>query len=253
VNKEPYVLDETDDFAVIFKPPRMHSVPLAQKKGDTLLEWYVSVFPPVVGLMHRLDFETHGLALAAKNIKAFEFLKAAQDRDEFIKEYSAVCSGFADKSFIAAPGFPPPPFSVGELLAEEPLIAEKPLVIESYFRPFGPGRKQVRPVIEDGKKHRELAKDRGGFYRTTITGKTGGVLTVRITRGFRHQIRCHLCWIGLPIQNDPLYPIPSPPSSGTLALRAHALFFPDPSGGKPREYFCPALPDSQGLNPCPGP
>jgi 23S rRNA pseudouridine1911/1915/1917 synthase len=236
VNKEPYVLDETDDFAVIFKPPRMHSVPLAQKKGDTLLEWYASVFPPVVDLMHRLDFETHGLALAAKNLKAFEFLKAAQDNNEFIKEYSAVCSDLADESSVAALGFPPPPFSAREL------SVGKPLVIESYFRPFGPGRKQVRPVIEDGKKHRELATDSGGFYRTTITGKAGGVLTVRITRGFRHQIRCHLCWIGLPIQNDPLYPNPSPPSLNTLALRAHALFFPDPSGGKPREYCCPALP-----------
>jgi 23S rRNA pseudouridine1911/1915/1917 synthase len=238
MDKEPYVLDETDDFAVLFKPPKMHSVPLAKKSGDTLLDWYAHIFPGAVDLLHRLDFETHGLALAAKNLKAYEFLKAAQDRDEFIKEYSAVCINSARVSSIPASGFPPPPFSTDEF------SSEKPLVIESYFRPFGPGRKQVRPVIEDGKKHRELAKDRGGFYRTGIIAKTGDVFTVRIKRGFRHQIRCHLCWIGCPILNDPLYRFQlneeavsdNEPAAGILALRAHALFFPDPSSGKPREY-----------------
>jgi 23S rRNA pseudouridine1911/1915/1917 synthase len=230
MNKEPYIIDETDDFAVIFKPPKMHSVQKEKKSGDTLLEWYAHIFPDVVDLMHRLDFETHGLALAAKNLKTYEFLKAAQDRDEFVKEYSAVCLNSAGVSSLPASGFPPPPFSIRES------SMEKPLVIESYFRPFGPGRKLVRPVIDDGKKHRELAADSGGFYRTEVIGKSGDVFTVRIRRGFRHQIRCHLCWIGLPITNDPLYPNPSPPAPDTLALRACALFFPDPSTGKPREY-----------------
>jgi len=232
MNKEPYILDETDDFAVIFKPPKMHSVPLAKKSGDTLLEWYASVFPPLIDLLHRLDFETHGLALAAKNLKTKEFLKAAQDRDEFVKEYSAVCISAVSISPIPASGFPPPPFSTGEF------SSEKPLLIESYFRPFGPGRKQVRPVTDVGKKHRELARDRGGFYCTELIGKNGNVFTVRIKRGFRHQIRCHLCWLGFPVKNDPLYgeQITGSGERGILALRAHALFFPDPSTGKSREY-----------------
>jgi len=73
---------------------------------------------------------------------------------------------------------------------------------------------------------------------------------VRIKRGFRHQIRCHLCWIGYPIQNDSLYSqpekvgeiIPSlePPenklSACKLALRSHALFFTDPASGEHKEY-----------------
>ena len=243
MNKEPYVLDETDDFAVLFKPPKMHSVPLAKKSGDTLLDWYACVFPDVVDLMHRLDFETHGLALAAKNLKAYEFLKAAQDKDEFVKEYSAVCISAASISSIPASGFPPPPFSIGEFSTNE-FSSEKPLVIESYFRPFGPGRKQVRPVIEDGKKHRELARDRGGFYRTEISEVRNSFFTLRIKRGFRHQIRCHLCWIGCPILNDPLYRFQlneeavsdDESADDILALCAHALFFTDPSSGKPREY-----------------
>ena len=233
-NNAPYILEETGDFAVVFKPPKMHSAPLKQKSGDTLLEWYAAHFPPVVDLLHRLDFETHGLVLIAKNQKSYEFFNRLQESGEFVKEYSAVCVSSVPNADIHAEGFPPSPS-----IADSEPSPEKPLVIESYFRPFGSGRKQVRPVIEDGKKHRELAKDRGGFYRTEIVGIDGGVFTVRIKRGFRHQIRAHLCWIGCPILNDTLYTHPvseGTVAAGLLALRAHALFFTDPSNGKRREY-----------------
>ncbi|MDR1870204.1 MAG: RNA pseudouridine synthase [Treponema sp.] len=227
-NDAPYILEETGDYAVVFKPAKIHSAPLAKKESSpkdsgALLEWYASHSPPVIDLMHRLDFETHGLVLFAKNSKSYEFFSSLQDCGGFVKEYSAVCS-----SSVPIDGFPPPP-----ALTREP-SPEKPLVIESYFRPFGPGRKQVRPVIEDGKKHREVAKDSGSFYRTEIIGRDGSFFTLRIKRGFRHQIRCHLCWIGFPILNDSIYNSPS--DMEMLALRAHALFFTDPSSGEPREY-----------------
>jgi 23S rRNA pseudouridine1911/1915/1917 synthase len=231
-NNVPYILDETADFAVVFKPPGMHSAPLQQKEGGSLLEWYRMERSPSGGepydLMHRLDFETHGLVLIAKNFKSYEFFKSLQDRGEFVKEYSALCVN-AGNSLPA--GFPPPPaFAVSEP------SPEKPLVIMSYFRPYGPGRKQVRPVTDENKKHGEIAKDKGGFYRTEITDINGSLFTVRIKRGFRHQIRCHLCWIGKPILNDPLYPPVNNHEASLLALRAHALFFLDPSTGKQREY-----------------
>jgi 23S rRNA pseudouridine1911/1915/1917 synthase len=233
----PYIIEETNDFAVVFKPPKMHSAMLKQKNGGTLIEWYSAQSPPVFDLMHRLDFETHGLVLLAKTIESFEFFKALQDRGEFVKEYSAVCSNAVCADSVSVEGFPPPP-DIGSL---DP-SPEKPLVIESYFRPYGHGRKLVRPVINDGKKHKEIAMDKGSFYKTEITAIDGNVFTIKIRRGFRHQIRCHLCWIGFPILNDPLYnqasvynQAPTEPDQN-LALRAHALFFIDPSSGKQREY-----------------
>jgi len=237
-NKVPYIIDETDDFAVVFKPSGMHSAPLLQKEGGSLLEWYEN--SPSSGkpynLMHRLDFETHGLVLIAKNLKSYETFKSLQEKGEFVKEYSALCLNAASS---LPDGFPPSPV----LTISDP-SPEKPLVIMSYFRPFGPGRKQVRPVTDENKKHHELAKDRGGFYRTEITSINGNLFTARIKRGFRHQIRCHLCWIGKPIKNDPLYspasgltiPVEDNSKSNLLALRANALFFLDPSTGRQREY-----------------
>ena len=230
----PYVIEETNDFAVVFKPPRMHSAPLAKKEGGTLLDWFTArgqaLSPQTsVHLMHRLDFDTHGLVLFAKNIKSFEFFKDLQDKGGFVKEYSAVCCSVPEASPV--PGFPPPP-----ALAAHAPSPENPLIIESYFRPFGPGRKLVRPVIEEGKKSRETAKDNGGFYRTEIIGISGNIFSLRLKRGFRHQIRCHLCWAARPILNDPLYPQPVESDAPPMSLRACALSFVDPSTGKQREY-----------------
>ena len=190
--------------------------------------------------MHRLDFETHGLVLFAKNEKSYLFFKNAQKNGNFIKEYSAICNPIIEQktsSFLTSDssvlkGFPSCP----------DINYNTPFLIESYFRPYGPGRKLVRPVIEDGKKHKETAKDNGGFYSTEIINKNVNAFTVRIKRGFRHQIRCHLCWIGFPIKNDPLYLYNENDENETvapnavMALRAHALFFPDPAGGKQLEF-----------------
>jgi 23S rRNA pseudouridine1911/1915/1917 synthase len=222
----PYILEETEDFAVVFKPPKMHCAAsgIKSQKDGTLFEWY-SAQSPCFDIMHRLDFETHGLVLFAKNKKSYDAFKTLQDNGDFVKEYSAVCVK-ADVT-VQLTGFPE--YSCG--------VSQPPFVIESYFRPYGPGRKLVRPVIEDGKKHKEIAKDKGGFYRTEITGINGNIFTARIKRGFRHQIRCHLCWIGFPIQNDPLYlPNDREPQTGNLALRAYSLVFDDPVSGKRRGY-----------------
>ncbi|MCL2179807.1 MAG: pseudouridine synthase [Treponema sp.] len=249
----PYILEETKDFAVIYKPPKMHCTAInnlnrkdAQKSNAvTLYEWY-SNQSVVFDIMHRLDYETHGLVLFAKNENSYEYFKSLQDKGEFIKEYSSVCiyeqqsNNPSLHTSTRAPaasystlinGYPQLP-----LINKTPSL-ENPSIIKSYFRPFGPGRKLVRPVIDDAKKNKEIAKDKGGFYITEIISINNNIFTMRIKRGFRHQIRCHLSWIGRPILNDPLYSIDNDePVSGNLSLKAHALYFTDPADGRRREY-----------------
>jgi len=225
-NKNPFVLEETNDFAVVYKPPRMHSAPLPKSEGDTLADWYTQG-----KLLHRLDFETNGLVLFAKNQPTFDLLWAQQEQGNFIKEYSAICH----KSVAAPASFPPPPCRFRP--ADSPPMTGS--VIESYFRPFGPGRKEVRPVTDADSTKKETTSS---FYRTEIVNVTANdhsIFTLRLTRGFRHQIRCHLAWIGYPVVNDPIYG--EQPVDGFLALRAHALFFPDPASGKQREYRIESL------------
>jgi 23S rRNA pseudouridine1911/1915/1917 synthase len=249
----PVICHETGDFAVVYKPPRMHCAPLGNGRKDTLLDWYAEFFPQVMdlsgrkkgegGLLHRLDFETQGLVLFAKNQRFLDNLLKQQEKGYFIKEYSAICrkqeTGNSEQNKASFS----PVFSHSSMLPS----TQSPFIIESFFRPFGPGRKQVRPVTAGNpagnpdatRKGREIASDRGAYYRTEIAGVSKMTnpeylnFTVRLKRGFRHQIRCHLAWISYPVINDPLYGAGD--SEGFLALRARGLFFNDPANGEARE------------------
>jgi 23S rRNA pseudouridine1911/1915/1917 synthase len=178
------------------------------------------------GILHRMDYETQGLVLFAKNQGALENLFSQQEAGRFVKEYEALTGETGGRPL--PPGFPPPP----------ELPHAPPFCIASFFRPYGPGRKAVRPVtaLQPGKK---ITGDQGRPYVTEVIAATEPEagrhsFTLRITRGFRHQIRCHLAWIGRPITGDPLYG-PTPPES-FLSLRAQALHFFDPCDGRPLEF-----------------
>ncbi|MDR2176505.1 MAG: RNA pseudouridine synthase [Treponema sp.] len=274
----PRVIDETGACAVLYKPPLMFAAPLSDDPSGTLLGWFAGLCPAVLeaggernregGLLHRLDFETEGLVLCAKTQEAFVSLRAQQSAGDFVKEYDAAVIAADGGGSPELPGFPAlPPSLAGTGLS----AAGPPVSIESFFRPWGPGRKAVRPVVR--------GPARGGPYRTEILAVSGGpaareagsprILTVRISRGFRHQIRCHLAWIGEPILNDVLYggtPVrqrdgheePGEPASrkpasrdGTakrpIALRARGFRFFDPSTGIQRDYRLPGFAETPGL------
>ena len=232
IDEEPRILAETEAFLVAYKPRGMHSAPLAEGEEGTLLAWCAERCPAVLGvrgrkevergLLHRLDRDTAGLVLLAKTRSAYDAVLASQEAGEFLKEYGAVCRG-------------PIPAAV----AAKPV----PFVVESAFRAFGPGRRAVRAVdLSAGKPSkadaRELALDRGSPYSTEVMALAeaeGGRVRaeVRLRRGFRHQVRCHLAWIGLPIIGDALY---GDGGDEPLALSATALAFPDPESGRPLRY-----------------
>ena len=243
--ESPFILEETEDFAVVFKPPRMHTASASggiATNGDSLFDWYAAVFPPVKnicgkkegegGLVHRLDFETQGLVLFAKNQKSLNHFLQQQAEGKFIKEYTA---SYQKSGGAVLPSFPPPPFE-----PEKNGFPQTPFFIESFFRPYGPGRKQVRPVIgthcSADSKTRKIASDKGRPYQTEIVSVSAdGCFTARLRRGFRHQIRCHLAWVGCPVLNDPLY---GHQAGGILGLRATGLFFTEPGGGY-KEFVLP--------------
>jgi 23S rRNA pseudouridine1911/1915/1917 synthase len=257
----PRIVDETESYAVVYKPPLMFSAPLGGVLDATLLGWYARRCPAVLGLagaregglLHRLDFETEGLVLLAKTQDAYQSLRAQQAAGDFVKEYLAMTGSFRGSpgGREPLPGFPP--FPSGLL---SPAGTPVPgACIESFFRPWGPGRRAVRPaVLGRGKKHR-IAADQGQPYRTEIlergdlpwgTPEGGGVFRLRIFRGFRHQIRCHLAWMGAPILYDALYggEDPAPRGGGEknpIALRAWAFHFFDPGTGEQKSYRLPSF------------
>lgn len=71
----------------------------------------------------------------------------------------------------------------------------------------------------------------------------GALYRIRPVTGKKHQIRLHMCAIGAPIQNDPLYPTlldEAPPDyENPLKLLARELRFIDPISGKSHHFVSP--------------
>ena len=243
----PRILVTEKDFLLVYKPPLMHTAPLKTQGAETLLEWVCREFPELAelhgrkegegGLLHRLDYETHGLLLVARTKAGMENLLAQQREDKMHKKYSAISSG----EKISIPGFPADPLcSTVERFCSpterfcSPTDHLCPTRIISAFRPYGPGRKAVRPMLNGDKKYiTEIVK--------IIPVKDGeNSLSIRIVKGFRHQIRCHLAWLGLPILNDTLYG-GKYFGKGLLGLRATSISFSDPATGRDLCYSIPEL------------
>lgn len=202
---EPRIVQETDQWALLYKPHGMPTTPLREKEEGTLLSWFLSHSPEAGtvtgrkavehGLVHRLDTETCGLVLIAKTQSAMDFFLKTQKDGNIIKSYRAFCSG--SPAFVTALG------------PARDLLHKLPYDFSSQFRAFGPGRKQVRPVFSTDRQFSDTATT----YTTRILSLTvqdapGGELTeitCSLKAGFRHQVRVHLCTLGYPILGDPLY------------------------------------------------
>jgi 23S rRNA pseudouridine1911/1915/1917 synthase len=227
----PRIVAETNSYIVLYKPHNMHTVPLKVGEGNTLLDWAAEKFPEILlvrgkkaiegGVLHRLDFETAGLVLAAKQQDAYNNLLRQQDENNFIKEYEALCT----EHKTSLPGFPAPPLVQNDIkqLYNKVLLLQNDrqssIHIESSFRAWGPGRKAVRPVLNGDRMYTSeilFIEQRETYLHFRL----------RLAKGFRHQIRAHLAWLGFPIINDALYG--GHCDGGELALTASRIQFFDP-------------------------
>ncbi|MDR1231918.1 MAG: RNA pseudouridine synthase [Spirochaetaceae bacterium] len=217
---EPYIAAETPSYIVVGKPHNMHTAPLAAGEGDTLLGWCARLYPEVAavtgrkpvegGLLHRLDYETAGLVLIARTQAVYDFFSTEQEAGRFTKDYTAVAREMSPDALT--------------VWGAKPVPVPVPGVITSGFRPYGPGRKLVKPETDSG----QISAARPYKTRVLETEKRGAdtVFHVRLARGFRHQIRAHLAWAGYPLNNDTRYGGTN--TGGTLGLTAWRLMFPDP-------------------------
>jgi 23S rRNA pseudouridine1911/1915/1917 synthase len=238
----------------------MHTAPLREYEA-TLLHWAAKTYPDILqprgrieregGLVHRLDYETQGLVLIARTQEGLDAFRALQEKGGILKTYEAFSAGPAEKADSAGPpvppGFPPFPAEFAPAAADGSAPAE--FRIESAFRSYGPGAKQVRPVWASHypSGSNPAAESAGKIYRTegaafegAAFGK-GRFFVLRLTKGFRHQIRAHLAWARWPLLNDALYggkcgsektgTERDRPGENFLALRACAISFIDPVSG----------------------
>lgn len=201
------------DFVVAVKPAGVHSAPLKAEDGECALAAVVELFPEVLGvvgkkaveggLVHRIDFDTAGLLLFARSQSFYSHIMDCQAAGLFQKTYHARCQWLPRCPALLG-GFPPPP----DFRPDLPFASRLDCAVESGFRPYGPGRRQVRPVSSSPGRFTQRRDGNCALYATRLQiDPSPEVVRVQaaITRGYRHQVRCHLAWCGLPVLGDPLY------------------------------------------------
>ena len=208
------VVYEDDDVIVVNKPAGLvvHPAPghpdgtlvnaLLHHCGDSLSGIGGEKRP---GIVHRIDRDTSGLIIAAKNDAAHAFLSAQLSDHTLARTYECLVTGSLkqDSGTVNAP------------------IGRHPA---------------------DRKKMAVVAGGRPAVTHWEVVARYPGVthLRCRLETGRTHQIRVHLAHIGHPILGDTVYGAKKPvPGLTGQCLHAVGLRFLHPRTGEPVELTCP--------------
>lgn len=211
------VIYEDDDVAVIDKPAGVIVHPGAGRRNGTLANAFVARWPDLVagsalrpGIVHRLDKDTSGLMVIAKNEASYLDLTRQIKAREVLKEYLALVKGELrpSRGRIEAP------------IGRDPRNRKRMTVIEGG-----------RPAITE--------------YRVLEYIGDCSLLEVTLLTGRTHQIRVHMAAIGHPVLGDTVYSGASP-FVGRQFLHACKLGFHLPSSGEYRELTSPLPKDLEG-------
>jgi 23S rRNA pseudouridine1911/1915/1917 synthase len=203
---EPLILHCDKDLAVIEKPAGLvvHSAP--SHRGETLVDLLEGVLgggeEERPGIVHRLDKDTSGLMVVARNDQAHRELARAVKAREVEREYTALVEGHLDSrsGTIDAP--------LGRHRRRRTQRAVK-----------GAGSREARTHFE---------------VLETLPADT--LLHARLETGRTHQIRVHFAAIGHPVAGDPEYGSRGRHGLERQFLHASRLEFTHPRTGEHMEF-----------------
>lgn len=207
------ILYEDGDVIVVYKANGLLTV-ATERERETTAQAYLNQYVGArrgqerIQVVHRIDRETSGVLLFAKNAHAREQLKEQFMEHSIDRLYVAIIEGRID-----------PPQGT----------------IESWLRE----RRDLKMV--SGPPHPE-AKLAITHYETVKASAKYSMLEVTLETGRKNQIRAHLSEAGHPILGDRMYGSEVNPI-GRLALHARRLGFVHPVSGK-KLTFESAVPDS---------
>ena len=207
----PQIVYEDNSIIVINKPSGLitHQKNITDQQ-QSVVDWVIKNYPelkdigepfiasgsevPRAGVVHRLDKDTSGLLLIAKNNETFSYLKDLFQTRKIKKHYLALINGKLKKpkGIISSP--------LGRI-----------------------GMKRTTKIIgsklideKEAETEYKTVKDLGNFTLVELIPKTGRT----------HQLRVHLNSIGHPIAGDPIYgfkKLAPPPQLKRLFLHAYKL------------------------------
>lgn len=196
------IIYEDQDVAVVNKPQGMVVHPSAGHTSGTLvnaLMYHIKDLSSIngvvrPGIVHRIDKDTSGLLMIAKNDNAHRLLAAELKDKKSLRQYLAIVHGNLpnDRGVIEAP---------------------------------------IGRSDKDRKKQAVIAGGRDALTRFKVLERFGHYTLVELTleTGRTHQIRVHMAYIGHPVAGDPLYgPKKSLKGNGQF-LHAATLGFTHPT------------------------
>ena len=224
---KPDIIFENDDFLAVNKPSGMFTIPDREGSSVSLKDWLSKKYP-VILTVHRLDRDTSGILLFAKNEATHKYLSSLFEERKIEKYYLGIVKGLPqEKSGI-----------IEASIAEHPTIKGKMCANRN-----GKASKTGYEVLEAHPSY--------------------SLVSFQLYTGRTHQIRVHCQYIGHPLACDPLYGDGKPvllseikkkyklskneleerPIINQMALLSYRLVFADNKGNKhdlsvdiPKEY-----------------
>jgi len=211
------IIYEDDDLVAVNKPSGLLSIPDRFDAKLPSLKQQLSETRNGIFVIHRLDRDTSGIILFARNEEAHRFYSSAFEERKMTKKYLGIVHGRPI----------PPQGTIDKPIAHHPVVKGKMTV-----------HRNGKPSVT--------------HYRMLDSFGLHSLLQLEIETGRTHQIRVHLQDIGNPVVCDPLYGDGKPlylsqikkkfklsrnqeeetPLLNRLGLHAHSLGFTTRSGNQ---------------------
>ncbi|WP_288745828.1 RluA family pseudouridine synthase [uncultured Enterococcus sp.] len=206
------IVYEDADVAVINKPQGMVVHPSAGHPNGTLVNallYHLNSLSSIngvirPGIVHRIDKDTSGLLMVAKNDQAHEDLAKQLKDKTSLRKYVALVHGVIphDKGVIRAP--------IGRSTVD----------------------RKMQAVVDNG-------KDAVTHFQVLERYEDYTLVELQLETGRTHQIRVHMQYIGYPLVGDPVYGLKRTIKGNGQFLHAKLLGFTHPSTGEKMVFEAP--------------
>ena len=200
------IIYENEDYAIIDKDENVIVHPAGSIVSGTLVNGLLDYFgynnlshiggDDRPGIVHRLDKDTTGLMVIAKNNSSYKYLKNLFETRKIDKEYLAICNGIFQK---------------------------KSGTIQT-FMDRDPNNRRKMAVTNSG-------RDAISKYEAISENNGYSLVKIKILTGRTHQIRVHMTYINHPLLGDPVYGnVKHKFNLDHQLLHCHKLGFTDKNG-----------------------
>ncbi len=206
------IVYEDDDILIINKPSGLVVHPGSGNYNNTLVNGLMNYTTHLSntngierpGIVHRIDKDTSGLLMVAKNNKTHAILTDYFKNKEVKREYIALICGV----------FPHDTATIDAPIGRDPKDRKKMTVIANNSKPAITHLKVL-------KRYKEYT-----------------LVSLILQTGRTHQIRVHMNYIGYPVYNDPVYNTKKATSFGQF-LHSAKMDFIHPITKQPMHFECP--------------